>query len=156
MGYSGLFDGPLASIVWICAILLAAGALFIVAWIPIYWHGGDGWFAGRIEGALGSLSKYPSGAHSLVPFAFSACGFAIATLFTAFMTVGGFGEDDDHLIPGMLVGVAVWIIGAGFQQSIIWFNRPKFLVPPRWRDDPGEWELRQRRRARQKSRGREG
>lgn len=147
MGYSGVLDGPLAPVVWLCAILFVTGATFLTAWLPAYWRGGDTWFADRVEMAASTLSKHPSGVHSLVPFVVLAWGFSLATLFTAFMTVGGFGVDDDPLIPGMLTSVATAVVGFGLQQSVIWFNRPRFLVPPRWRDDPGEWELRRQRRA---------
>lgn len=146
MGGSGLYDGPLAPVVWFCAVLLLAGTVLLTVLLPAYWRGGDGWVASRIEGASGSVSKYPSGAHALVPFTISMWGFAIAAIFTAMATVGGFGEEGDPNFPWVVGGALLMAMGFGLQQMVVWFNRPKFLVPPRWRDDPGEWARRRARR----------
>lgn len=149
MGYSGLFDGPLAPLVWICAILIAASAVFMTAWLPTYWRGGDGWFASRIEMATGTLSRYPSGVCALIPFVLSMWGFGAASIFAALMTVGGYGDDDNKFIPGMLCGVLIMAIGFLLQQAVVWFGRPRFLIPPRFRSIPGERRRRvQRRQAR--------
>jgi hypothetical protein len=50
--------------------------------------------------------------------------------------------------PGGAAGVAAWVftvlslLGLATMLAVIWFNRPKFVVPPRYRDQPGavsEW-----------------
>lgn len=141
MGYSGLED-EFAPIIWICAVLITASAAFMTTWIPIYWRGGEGWFADRVEMAAGTLSKYPSGVCSLIPFVVLAWGFGVASIFTASAAVGGFGNGDRFGICWMLSGVLIMIIGFGLQCLVIWFKRPALLIPPRFRDIPGEWERR--------------
>ncbi|MGW3245496.1 hypothetical protein [Streptomyces sp. NPDC001070] len=40
------------------------------------------------------------------------------------------------------LGVLMSALGFGLHLTILWFNRPRFLVPPHLRDDPGtmiEW-----------------
>ncbi|MEV0951120.1 hypothetical protein [Promicromonospora sp. NPDC050249] len=116
--------------------------------LPAYWRGGDGWFADRAEGMAGQIGRHPGGERAFVPVLIWGWAFAVAALLAALMTVGGFANDDDLLMPGVLASVSTAVVGFGLQQLVIWFNRPTFLVPPRWRDETGEWELRRQRRAR--------
>ncbi len=51
---------------------------------------------------------------------------------------------------GMAVASVSLLLGAAVHSAILFFNRPRFLVPPGLRDEPGALEAwrRQRRRAR--------
>ncbi|QUQ66988.1 hypothetical protein [Kutzneria sp. CA-103260] len=40
----------------------------------------------------------------------------------------------------------LFMLGLALQFCIAWFNRPKFLVPPQRRDEPGVWRERRARR----------
>ncbi|HXW45600.1 MAG TPA: hypothetical protein VEL03_12480 [Streptosporangiaceae bacterium] len=52
-----------------------------------------------------------------------------------------------RIVGGVLSAAAVaMIVFIGFGCSIVEFNRPKFLVPPRHRDEPGAFTARRRLR----------
>ena len=57
-------------------------------------------------------------------------------------------EVTDAYDAGMAVSVAGLLLGVLVHASIVLFNRPKALVPPHLRDEPGALAERRQRRAR--------
>jgi hypothetical protein len=50
---------------------------------------------------------------------------------------GAIAEVPVRILVGALAGVIV--LSGVSALGIYWFNRPKFLVPPRLRREPGRW-----------------
>lgn len=51
----------------------------------------------------------------------------------------------------LLAGAGVLVVASAVYGVIVLFNRPRFLVPPPWRDDPGareQWRVDRQRRSR--------
>jgi hypothetical protein len=128
--------------------LYAAGLIFAILFLGVIytlvarkvWHGESGldgnvppewWFLGQASWRGVARAYIASGPFVLLFFA----GALVA-------------ETTDAYDVGMAVSAGALLLGVIVHGSILLFNRPKALVPPHLRDEPGALAERRQRRAR--------
>lgn len=118
------------------ALVLGLIAVVIVIWlVTVAW-----WFNWR--------TFFPDGDESRVILA-TTLGFTFGVAFLGTTWIEPSKNSSANLVDVIQKGLVVLtLVSALSAATIYWFNRPRFLVPSRYRNDRGRWADRAVRRGR--------
>jgi hypothetical protein len=118
--------------------MTVSAALFHLAMVVGYWRE-DAKMVSRMQSAMSTFSADEDKvrAHMPGPLTINICAWGLASAAVCIFVSDAF--DPPGAIEWLLAlgGMVVLLLGVALDMTIIYFNRPGFLVPPHLRWEPG-------------------